>query len=148
MSAYLNAPRDWRGLAVTIAVHLGFAAVGLVAIGQVIAPKPPPPPIIVDQIPSPPVPPQKLPVPATPTDQPIVAMVQPPIVTIDDAAPIDLGFTRPILGDPQPPRADPIVVREPEPIVAPGPTRPAGFDRRGASQPAYPSAARRLGEEG
>lgn len=146
MTHLLSNTRDRSGLFITIALHAGVAAIGLLAMTTTTLTRPPPP-IASDNIRDPATVPPEAPAPlirdlVIPIDVPL------PEPIIDIAPDAD---TRPLIDAPEPPvrPADP----GPGPGVAPdpqpaGPTRIARFDPRYATQPPYPAASRRLGEEG
>lgn len=141
--------RDSSALVITAALHLGVAAIALVAV-TIVAPKPKPP-IVTRAIPDTIVPPPPLPDVRIP-EVPVPATVKAPIVVIADPMPPEpwpeIRPGEPIVLDPGP-IATPGKTAEP-PARPMGPSRGARFDPRHASdaQPPYPAAARRLGEEG
>lgn len=149
MSSYLDRRRDVSGLVVTVAVHAGLAAALLLLVDQVVRPAPPPPPIIAHPIADPPRPvvlpdpqPHLLPVP-TPVPQPVWQTDDPP--PVDPI--LDKGFTTSLPGASTDPIGGPPVI----PTIADPPAEPSRAPRfvaGGASQPPYPTASRRLGEEG
>ena len=144
-TAFKSRLRDSTGLAVTLGLHLGVAAIALLAV-TVVAPDRPLPPIIATAIPDTPKAPPAAPRPVI-RDLPVPFDVTPPVVILDSPP---LAEDRPLA----PPREPPVIgsdtrVATAEPPVT-GPTQPAHFDKRHAAsaQPPYPIAARRLGEEG
>lgn len=138
--------RSGTGLAITIGLHIGVAALALAGLGVIKAPKPPPSPIRIDNIPEPVTAPPVLPEPRT-IEQLVPVDVSPPII---EQTEYPNTSTEPpiVIGTPDPGTAGPPTTIAPPPIL--GPTTGARFDRRyaGAAQPPYPPAARRLGEEG
>ncbi len=133
--------RDSTGLVVTIGLHAGLLAIGLLAV-TVSLPHPPAPPLITRPIPDTPKPPPLVAPPVT-VDPVQGAQLSPPIWETD-VPPQTLG---PI----DSPLTEPKVIGPPETIVPPrvvGPTVTAKLDKRADSQPPYPPSARRLGEEG
>lgn len=144
---YSNSGRSGTGLAITIGLHIGVAALALAGLGVIKAPRTAPPPIITKNIPEPVKAPAALPEPRT-IEQLVPVDVSPPIIEQTDYPNIS---TEPpvIIGTPEPGlTGTPVSIDPPPPAV--GPTTGARFDRRyaGAAQPPYPPAARRLGEEG
>lgn len=141
---YSDSGRSGTGLAITIGLHIGVAALALASVGVIKAPKPAPPPIRIDNIPDPV---SALPAPDVPRtiEQPVRVDVSPPIIEQTDYPNIS---TEPpiVIGTPDP--GTPISIDPPAPVL--GPTTGARFDKRyaGAAQPPYPPAARRMGEEG
>ncbi len=137
--------RNSTGLAVTIGLHAGVAAIVLLAV-TVVAPYRPLPPIITTAIPDTPKP---VPTPPTPVmrDLPVLVEVPLPVVTLDSPP---LTDDRPLAPPQEPPvlGPDPRAVTAEPPVT--GPTQTARFDKRHAAsaQPPYPITARRLGEEG
>ena len=147
---FTDSRRSGAGLAVTIAVHAGVAALALAGWSFATAPTPPRDPIVTRHIPDPVIVPRVA--APSPVDQPINLDVPEPIVTIADPTPTE--FRDPVLPDPGP-LVSGIDLAPPsggvsDPPPAPGPTTVARFDPRyaGNAQPPYPAAARRLGEEG
>lgn len=141
-------PRRASGLAVTAAVHLAIAGL-LLAGWQVSRPRPVPRPIIVTPLPDPVVTP---PVAAPTTrDLPIIAAPALPDWQIDTPEPVVAPPAGPASGTASggdtilAPSGEPRVETPPVPD---GPTRSARFLPGGATQPPYPTASRRLGEEG
>ncbi len=147
-TTYLDSRRNPAGLAVTLALHAGIAAVGLFAVTTTIV-RETPKPIITEAIPDPVTAKPVITPPVTrdPVIQPVITepvWTEAPIVTID--GPRDSPRGEPVVvggGDVAPITIDPI-------IADPGPTVPARFDPRhaGGLQPPYPTASRRIGEEG
>ncbi|MFZ4689933.1 MAG: energy transducer TonB [Polymorphobacter sp.] len=137
--------RDSTGLAVTLAVHLGVGAIALLAV-TVAVPTAVPPPIITKHIPEP-VKADPAPPPPLPTERPIVAQIDEPIVIIDNPAPQNWQPRAPAEPVIAWPGSEPIIIDPPRPA---GPTQIARFDPRYAlaKQPPYPATARRLAEEG
>ncbi len=134
------------GITVTIAIHAGVVAIGLLAVERFTTVTPPPPPIIVERVKEPPQTPPTLPQPQS-REQAIHVDVAPPIVEIE-APRVDNGWqVTPTVPDLGPVAIDPGLGTIAPPPVANGPTRTARLDA-GATQPAYPPSARRLGEEG
>jgi protein TonB len=144
---YSDSGRSGTGLAITLGVHAGVAALALAGLGVIRAPSPAPAPIITKNIPDPVTAPP-LPAPPPTTNLPITIDVPPPLIeptvypdttgeppVITGTISREPGLTGSATSDPPPPA---------------GPTTSARFDKRyaNAAQPPYPAAARRLGEEG
>jgi protein TonB len=139
--------RSSTGLAITIAVHAGIAALALAGLGVVTAPTRPPPPITLIDIA---LPPTATPPAAEPkfVEQPIRIDVARPVIDIT-RYPTDTGEPAVVTGTPGTDTGDPTLAIDP-PVQPLGPSVGARFDPRyaAAAQPPYPAAARRLGEEG
>lgn len=139
---FISARRDGSALAITIGVHAGVAAIALLAV-TVSAPKPSPP-IIITNHPDP-VTPKPIDQPPPITERSVSAMVDMPVIIIDNPPP------KPWEASPmdEPPIIGPTLAKDPPP-VPPGSTSAARFDPRHAAarQPPYPATARRLAEEG
>jgi periplasmic protein TonB len=133
------------GIAFTVAIHAGVAAVALLAV-QYVTKVVPPPPIIVDRFDELPAPPPTLP-PPTQRDQVIHLDVRAPVIEIETPQADNGWQVTPTLPDPGPIAVDPGPGSIAPPPIASGPTRTARLDA-GATQPGYPSSARRSGEEG
>jgi periplasmic protein TonB len=143
---YSDSGRSGTGLAITIGLHIGVAALALAGLGVIKAPKSAPPPIITTNIPEPL---SKSPATIEPrtTEQPVSVDIAPPIIELTEypnpttEPPIVVGTSDPGL------TGTPTTIDRPPAL---GPTTGARFDKRyaGAAQPPYPPAARRLGEEG
>lgn len=134
------------GIAVTIAIHAGVVAIGLLALQRFTTVTVPPPPILVERIKEPPQTPPTLPQPQT-HEQVIHIDVPEPEFAVAEPQ-VDNGWqVTPTLPDAGPIAIDPGLGTITPPPVAAGPTRTARLDA-GATQPTYPPAARRLGEEG
>lgn len=148
-ATYLNSRRNPAGLAATIALHAGIALIGVFAVTTSIV-RVTPAPIVTRAIPDPII------------DRPVVVpprtndLVAKPL--IDQPAWTENVPLPPIVRSDSP-QGEPVVLGPPtlagidKPIqpqaLPPGPTVTARFDKRfGDVQPPYPSAARRLGEEG
>lgn len=146
---FQNRLRDSSALIITAGLHIGVAAIALVAV--TVAVPTPKPPIIVVAVPDTIVPPPQTPDPRI-TDQKVMVTAPEPVFTIaDPQPPRPWADTRPS----EPPIAGPMtpITIEPSATTDPvprGPSRAARFDPRHAAdlQPPYPPAARRLGEEG
>lgn len=142
-NAIRNRLENSTALAVTIGLHAGIAAIALLAI-TVAAPQKPPPPILIDNHPDP-VKPMPQTLPPTTSERPITAIIDAPIVTID---------TPPTPTWDVVPPAEPPILGTTAGDTPPPPTRgisqAARFDPRyaAARQPPYPTASRRLAEEG
>ncbi|OYU14705.1 MAG: hypothetical protein CFE37_09570 [Alphaproteobacteria bacterium PA4] len=129
-------------LAITLGLHAGFAAL-LLAGWAVSQPQRLPPQIITHNIPAP-VTAKPVPVEPKVRDQQVALDVPAPIW---DEAPPPAKPAEIVTGPTQP--YEPPVVYEPVVRKAePGPITPARMDPRATVQPAYPPAARRMGEEG
>jgi protein TonB len=144
-SRFSDSGRSGTGLAITIGVHAGVAALALAGLGIIKAPALVPRPIITKHIPDPVRAPPQTAEPLTheltiTTDvtEPVIEQTNYPNQTGEP--PIDLGKTEPLT-------TGTATTTTPPPA---GPTTGARFDKRyaGAAQPPYPAAARRLGEEG
>lgn len=144
---YSDSGRSGTGLAITIAVHVGVAALALTGLGIIKAPTPAPKPIITRHVPDVIKPTPTAPAPDF-VEQTIHFTVTEPVIETTiyptvSGEPIVISEQSASTGTGQTAAADP-------PPLPPGPTTGARFDKRyaGAAQPPYPSAARRLGEEG
>lgn len=146
---FRNRLRDSSALLITAGLHLGVAAIALVAVTVSVPIDKPP--LIAIAVPDTVIPPAPAPDPRTP-ERPLKAIVKAPIFTVDtvpvpeqwpDSRPDEPAIAGPIISDKTTPTP------EPTPRVT-GPTQGARFDPRhaGAAQPPYPAAARRMGEEG
>ncbi len=150
MTHLLSNTRDRSGLFITIALHAGVAAIGLLAVTTTTLTRPPPP-IASDNIPETAKPPPEA---AAPLTRELVIPIDVPLPEpIIDVAPD--ADSRPLITAPEPPVRPPGSGAEPDTgtRVAPdpqpaGPTRIARLDPRFAALPPYPAASRRLGEEG
>ncbi|WP_426167129.1 TonB family protein [Sandarakinorhabdus sp. DWP1-3-1] len=146
---YLDSCRHPAGLAVTIALHAGLAAIGLFAVSTTLAPTPLPPMIITDH----PDPVHAPPIPTPPDARDIV--VQPtlaaPIFTVEvtppDTVRRDSPIDEPVMLDGSNGNAAGDIANA-RPVTPAGPTVIARLDTRSSAQPPYPAAARRMGEEG
>ncbi len=145
-SRFSDSGRSGTGLAITIGLHIGVAALALAGLGVIKAPRSAPPPIITKNIPDPVTAPPAPEVPKT-IDLPVPVDVSPPII---DPTWYPNPTTEPpvVVGTPDPGLTGTPATIDPAPAL--GPTTSARFDKRYASatQPPYPPAARRLGEEG
>lgn len=142
---FSDSGRNGTGLAITVGVHAGVAALALAGLGVIKAPTITPKPIITHPIPDPVSAPPR-PIEPTTTDLAITVDISEPLIeqtaypNPTGEPPVDLGVSKPVTGGTQ-------TIAPPPPL---GPTSGARFDKRyaGAAQPPYPPAARRLGEEG
>lgn len=153
--SFQNRLRDSSALLITAAIHIGVAAIALVAV-TVSAP-PPRPPIETRSIPAPDVPtPPPLPAPPT-VEQPIGDPLKAPQIFVEALPPPaawpDSRPSEPAIAAETLTGSGAATVIAPPADPAPparGPARTARFDPRhaGDAQPPYPAAARRMGEEG
>jgi periplasmic protein TonB len=145
-SRFSESGRNGTGLAITIGLHIGVAALALAGLGVIKAPRTAPPPIITKNIPDPATAPPATAEPRT-IDLPVPVDVSPPII---DPTWYPNTTTEPplVVGTPDPGLTGTPATIDPPPAL--GPTTGARFDKRyaGAAQPPYPPAARRMGEEG
>lgn len=144
---YLDSRRNPAGLAVTIALHAGIAAIGVFAVTTTLAPTPPPPMVITDH----PDPVRPLPEPAPPRARDLVVQttLAEPVFTVEVTPPDTVQRDSPadeplVLGAGDAGGGTTIV----EPVAPAGSTVMARLDKRSSAQPPYPAAARRMGEEG
>ncbi|MBC7519791.1 MAG: TonB family protein [Sandarakinorhabdus sp.] len=143
---FTTARRDGSALAITIGLHVGVAAVALLAV-TVSMPRRPPTPIVTKAYDDP-VKPEPVDTPPPMIESPITLAIEAPIITIDNPPPRNWDDTvpgePPILGPGPTPAAD-----DP-PVLSHGATTPARFDPRFAAsmQPPYPATSRRLAEQG
>lgn len=149
-SGYSNR-RNPAGIVFSVALHAGLVAAALIGFGAVEMAPPPPAPIIAPNIPDPPAPPQRI-EPRT-IDQAVTVDVPRPIIEFADPPQADKTFEKAIVAvDPGPGLADgtAILGDAVEPVKPVGETRSARIDARYRAdfQPSYPTASRRLGEEG
>jgi len=143
--------RDSSALAITIGLHAAVAGLALFVVSNVVPQRLPPPPIIARPIPEPVASP---PVVDTPTidEQAIITSVAEPIIETDPARPADslivVASEPPIVsGGDGGGISGAGISTDPKP---PGVTTLPRFDPRyiGNQLPPYPTASRRLGEEG
>ncbi len=142
--------RDSSALAITISLHAAVAGLALLVVSNAVPQRLPRSPIITRPIPEPVTAP---PIADTPTidEQPIITTIAEPIIETDPAPPTDVPIGV---------ASEPLVVSgsgsgtsgagtsaDPKPS---GVTTIPRFDPRyiGNQQPPYPTASRRLGEEG
>ncbi len=148
-SSFTTARRDSTGVAITIGLHAGVAALALIGFNVVNTPSQPLKPITIVDVPAPPATPQTLPDPRI-VDQPLRIDNIEPIFTIDQPVsrdPVQITPYEPAIAGPIATNPDPIAIKPPP---ATGPSRIARFDPRFASQaqPPYPPQATRLEQEG
>ncbi len=143
--------REQTGLAVTIAVHIGMAAVVLIGFQTATAP-PARPPLVTSQISDPPKA-RPVPLPQRTIEQKFPIDVSPPPI---DITPVDQKIVTHTDQPPEPPvkGSDGTVLSDPQPqshpLVTPGPTSTARLDPRYAAdfQPLYPASEERAGVSG